>query len=63
MAFSISNLITAVETYTTEKGLPAPYGANPNAVLSKGDELVYQSAKAGRRRQTLRGILSDHRLP
>lgn len=44
---SISNLITAVETYTTEKGLPAPYGANPNAVLSKGDELVYQSAKLG----------------
>lgn len=42
---SISNLITALESYTDETGLPAPYGANPSAVLQDSASLVYQSAK------------------
>ena len=42
---SISNLITTIEDYTTTTGLPAPYGANPDAVLKDGGALVYQSAK------------------
>ena len=42
---SIETVITALEDYTTTTGIPAPYGANKDAVLKDGTQLEYQAAR------------------